>query len=158
MERPPRILGVCESNRRLVAAVCEDELWIVRPGSEPKKWPLLGATSYLAFSPDGERLAVAGHKSQLWILRVKDGSVQSKTMILGLLGLPRLRAYSMDWSPNGKWLGVLAGEGIDPFILDGTDGTILWEGGPCGGQMGCVFECAWTAETNSCMGFRIPEW
>lgn len=148
----------------LFALVCQDEYWLVQPGKEPRKFPLKGASSCIGFSPDGKFLAVAGDHSQLWMVQVSDGTTAWKTLIKDLFKLPNLKALSMAWSPNGKWLGVLCGESIDPFIIDVTDGNILWAGGHMGGIMGTVFPSAWTAKNQFLTGvFEVslvspPKW
>ncbi len=82
-------------------------------------------SSYLRFSPDGQKIAFGGHRiekgkrggvGQIFLIPFKGGEVTNLT--------PNdpLSKYAPHWSPDGKWISY----GTDDFIKTRPAGT-LWE-------------------------------
>ena len=119
--------------------------------------PLDGAVLAAAFSPDGARIAVtgsrlaadrAGRKSYqpwLWTIEAATRELQFENRITGVdpMGLMS-RCECVEWSPDGRWLGVSLGKGHAPGILSATDGSTQRSGNFRGGRMNESFPVVWT--------------
>lgn len=75
----------------------------------------------------------------------KSGAVERSKSVgkIDPFGLPGY-ITRVRWSPDGRHLGVVAGKGLKPGIVDPTDLSITWAGGMMGGRMALVFDVAWT--------------
>ncbi len=146
----PKVRWVAVSpTQNQIAAVLKDEFLLMRPGSEPKRFPLKGALGCIAFSPDGKRLLVAGLHRQMWFVKAEDGSIQSTFTIEGdMFGMADPSVVRLAWSPNGKWIGLTSVRGVIPSILDGQDGHWIDTLGYQGSQMGRIHPSFWTSENQ----------
>lgn len=101
----------------------DKEIYRVRPGggqlerlTHNETWDF-----YALWSPDSEKIAFLSDEFllQFFILNVKE---KAKIQIDDMIGV---RDFS--WSPDGRWLALLAGEGGRPYLIhpDGSEKRLL---------------------------------
>ena len=86
----------------------------------PKTYPRPLPVTALAFSPQGDELAVSGLR-EVTVWNVKEGRLKRR------IGNMAQRTFAVAWSPDGQWLaagGGVAGELGEARVFDAVTGTL----------------------------------
>ncbi len=131
--------------RNCIAVVTRDQVLLGWPGEDLITIDLEGADDAVEFSPDGSQLAVGGRD---FLVRILDATSGVTMQLKRVTDVDPFQMHDyivrLRWSPDGRWLGVMAAKGCNPAILDASDLGTAWVGGLLGGRMWTVFDVAWT--------------
>ena len=135
-----------------------NKLSLVRLGQEPIEVECDSPLGSMDFSPDGQKIAVGGRKSQLRIIEVRTGTIllsrDVERVDMVIYGHPKGYDFGdLRWSPNGKWIGISLGRGCIPAVLSAITGDAVKRMNPQGGRMGEPYECSWTPDNRMVFGF-----